>query len=129
MYDNLISCFAAVCSCRERQRGLMASLEAELEGKMGQLQLLAAENEMLKLRAAVLESTVASREVAVSYNQAWQVLQACLNVWDDCPASIACRQKRCCQQQWPERSVALWWQDVVCCKLMRQQHSSATVES
>lgn len=43
----------------------MAGLEAELEGKLGQLQLLAAENEMLKLRASVLESTVASREYAV----------------------------------------------------------------
>ncbi|WIA14140.1 hypothetical protein OEZ85_002682 [Tetradesmus obliquus] len=50
---------------RQRQRGLMAGLEAELEGKLGQLQLLAAENEMLKLRASVLESTVASREYAV----------------------------------------------------------------
>jgi hypothetical protein len=59
-------CYIVTCNYRERQRGLVASLEAELEGKLGQLQLLAAENEMLKLRAAVLESTVASREVAVS---------------------------------------------------------------
>ncbi|KAF6265631.1 hypothetical protein COO60DRAFT_865645 [Scenedesmus sp. NREL 46B-D3] len=49
---------------RERQRGLMASLEAELEGKLRQLQLLAAENEMLKLRSSVLEATVANREHA-----------------------------------------------------------------
>jgi hypothetical protein len=57
-----------VCTllCRERQKGLVATLEAELEGKLGQLQLLSAENEMLKLRASVLESTVASREYAVS---------------------------------------------------------------
>jgi hypothetical protein len=45
---------------------LVATLEAELEGRLGQLQLLAAENEMLKLRASVLEAIVASREYAVS---------------------------------------------------------------
>lgn len=40
----------------------MASLEAELSEKLGQLQLLTAENEMLKLRAGVLEATVQNRE-------------------------------------------------------------------
>lgn len=40
----------------------MSSLEAEVAEKLAQLQMLSAENEMLKLRAAVLEATVASRE-------------------------------------------------------------------
>jgi hypothetical protein len=50
---------------RDRQRGLMASLETELAEKMQQLQLLTAENEMLQLRASVLEAAVAGREEVV----------------------------------------------------------------
>lgn len=44
----------------------MSTLEAEVAEKMAQLQVLSAENEMLKLRAAVLEATVANREDQVS---------------------------------------------------------------
>ena len=47
---------------RARKRNTVASLEAELTEKLGQLQLLSAENEMLKLRAGVLEATVQNRE-------------------------------------------------------------------
>jgi hypothetical protein len=47
---------------KERQRSVVGQLEAELQEKMAQLQVLSAENEMLKLRAAVLEATVQSRE-------------------------------------------------------------------
>jgi hypothetical protein len=48
--------------CRARKRNTVASLEVELSEKLGQLQLLSAENEMLKLRAGVLEATVQNRE-------------------------------------------------------------------
>jgi hypothetical protein len=47
---------------RARKRNTVQSLEAELTEKLGQLQLLTAENEMLKLRAGVLEATVQNRE-------------------------------------------------------------------
>lgn len=45
---------------RARKKNTVASLEAELSEKLSQLQLLSAENEMLKLRAGVLEATVSS---------------------------------------------------------------------
>ncbi|WIA41512.1 hypothetical protein OEZ86_008883 [Tetradesmus obliquus] len=47
---------------RERQKETISSLEAEVTEKLAQLQALSAENEMLKLRSAVLEATVKGRE-------------------------------------------------------------------
>uniref|UniRef100_A0A383WD44 BZIP domain-containing protein n=1 Tax=Tetradesmus obliquus TaxID=3088 RepID=A0A383WD44_TETOB len=47
---------------RERQKETISSLEAEVTEKLAQLQALGAENEMLKLRSAVLEATVKGRE-------------------------------------------------------------------
>jgi hypothetical protein len=52
--------------CRERQKETISSLEAEVTEKLAQLQALSAENEMLKLRSAVLEATVKGREYHVS---------------------------------------------------------------
>lgn len=43
---------------RARQKHLMASLEEELTSKLQELQLLAEENEALKLREAVLAAAV-----------------------------------------------------------------------
>eukprot|EP00775_Hariotina_reticulata_P008545 gene8545-8728_t len=43
---------------RERRRGAIRGLEAELSDKLAQLQMLTAENELLKLRRSVLEATV-----------------------------------------------------------------------
>jgi NADH:ubiquinone oxidoreductase subunit F (NADH-binding) len=54
------------CCCRERQKETISSLEAEVTEKLAQLQALSAENEMLKLRSAVLEATVKGREYHVS---------------------------------------------------------------
>jgi hypothetical protein len=51
--------------CRERQRDTISSLEAELSDKLAQLQVLAAENELLKLRSTVLEATVKGSECQV----------------------------------------------------------------
>ncbi|WIA21214.1 hypothetical protein OEZ85_000458 [Tetradesmus obliquus] len=53
---------ASVKKPKEKHRSVVGQLEAELQEKLSQLQLLSAENEMLKLRAAVLEATVQSRE-------------------------------------------------------------------
>lgn len=53
-------------SNRERQKEMINNLQKEVEDKMGQLQLLSAENEILKLRTSVLESAVSNRELAVS---------------------------------------------------------------
>jgi hypothetical protein len=50
---------------RERHLKFMAGLETEVTQKMQQLQLLTAENEMLRLRAAVLEAAVAGRDEVV----------------------------------------------------------------
>jgi hypothetical protein len=61
---------AGVKKPKERQRSVVGQLEAELQEKMSQLQVLSAENEMLKLRAAVLEATVQSREDQVRTLQA-----------------------------------------------------------
>eukprot|EP00879_Flechtneria_rotunda_P000231 GHRR01000309.1.p1 GENE.GHRR01000309.1~~GHRR01000309.1.p1 ORF type:complete len:945 (+),score=429.08 GHRR01000309.1:255-3089(+) len=47
---------------RERQKETISNLEAEVIQKLAQLQALSAENEMLKLRSAVLEATVKGRE-------------------------------------------------------------------
>eukprot|EP00878_Enallax_costatus_P000701 GHUV01000811.1.p1 GENE.GHUV01000811.1~~GHUV01000811.1.p1 ORF type:complete len:928 (+),score=335.74 GHUV01000811.1:282-3065(+) len=47
---------------RERQKETISNLEAEVTEKLAQLQALSAENEMLKLRSAVLEATVKGRE-------------------------------------------------------------------
>jgi hypothetical protein len=52
---------------RDRQRGMIDSLETELAEKLQQLQLLTAENEMLRLRESVLEAAVASRAEVVRY--------------------------------------------------------------
>jgi hypothetical protein len=51
----------------------MDSLETELAEKLQQLQLLTAENEMLRLRESVLEAAVAGREEVVRY--AWGLCQ------------------------------------------------------
>ncbi|KAF8063038.1 Orct2 [Scenedesmus sp. PABB004] len=47
---------------RERQKEAISSMEAEVAAKLAQLQVLSAENEMLKLRAAVLDATVKGRD-------------------------------------------------------------------
>jgi hypothetical protein len=61
---------AGIKKPKERQhRSVVGQLEAELQDKLAQLQLLSAENEMLKLRAAVLEATVQSREDQVRRRQ------------------------------------------------------------
>jgi hypothetical protein len=52
--------------CRERQRATIGSLEVQLSQRLGQLQLLTEEQQKLRLRAAVLEATVCSREYHVS---------------------------------------------------------------
>jgi hypothetical protein len=57
---------------RQRQQDLMSGLEAELMQKLQQLQLLAVENQVLRLRGTVLEAAVAGRDDVVS-------LQACYN--------------------------------------------------
>jgi hypothetical protein len=51
-----------VVACRERQRCIVSCLEADVTDKLSQLQLLAAENDKLKLRGSVLEAAVQSRE-------------------------------------------------------------------
>eukprot|EP00775_Hariotina_reticulata_P004392 gene4392-4645_t len=55
-------CVAVFLFVQERQRDTISSLEAELSDKLAQLQVLAAENELLKLRSTVLEATVKGRE-------------------------------------------------------------------
>lgn len=55
--------------CRERQKETISNLEAEVTEKLAQLQALSAENEMLKLRSAVLEATVKGREYHVSKDE------------------------------------------------------------
>jgi hypothetical protein len=52
--------------CRERQKATISSLEAEVNQKLAELQLLSEENEMLKLRSAVLEAVTSGREYHVS---------------------------------------------------------------
>eukprot|EP00775_Hariotina_reticulata_P000172 gene172-361_t len=47
---------------RERHRCIVSSLESDVTDKLSKLQLLVAENDMLKLRGAVLEAAVLSRE-------------------------------------------------------------------
>lgn len=52
--------------CRERQKATISSLEAEVTQKLAELEVLSAENEMLKLRSAVLEAVTSGREYHVS---------------------------------------------------------------
>lgn len=52
--------------CRERQKATISSLEAEVTQKLAELEALSAENEMLKLRSAVLEAVTSGREYHVS---------------------------------------------------------------
>lgn len=54
--------YCGSCVGRERQRTMMQSMEAEVADKLAQLQLLTAENDMLQLRSAVLESTTSIAE-------------------------------------------------------------------
>lgn len=51
---------------RERQKATISTLEAEVSQKLAELQVLADENEMLKLRSAVLEAVTSGREYHVS---------------------------------------------------------------
>lgn len=53
-------------ACRERQKATISSLEAEVTAKLAELQVLSQENEMLKLRSAVLEAVTSGREYHVS---------------------------------------------------------------
>jgi hypothetical protein len=50
---------------RERQKAQISSLEAEVMGKLAELQVLEAKNALLKRKSKVLEAAVASREHAV----------------------------------------------------------------
>jgi hypothetical protein len=66
--DGLCWC-CCLCCClyrRERQKATISSLEAEVNQKLAELQLLSEENEMLKLRSAVLEAVTSGREYHVS---------------------------------------------------------------
>jgi Tfp pilus assembly protein PilN len=51
---------------RERQKATISTLETELSQKLAELQVLEEENEMLKLRSAVLEAVTSGREYHVS---------------------------------------------------------------
>jgi hypothetical protein len=51
---------------RERQKATISTLETELLQKLAELQVLEEENEMLKLRSAVLEAVTSGREYHVS---------------------------------------------------------------
>lgn len=59
-------CWCCCLYCRERQKATISSLEAEVNQKLAELQLLSEENEMLKLRSAVLEAVTSGREYHVS---------------------------------------------------------------
>jgi hypothetical protein len=50
---------------RERQKELISELESEVVQKMEQVELLAEENKLLKLRTRVLEHAVEGREYQV----------------------------------------------------------------
>jgi hypothetical protein len=51
---------------RERQKATISNLEAEVAQKLAELQVLSQENEVLKLRSAVLEAVTSGREYHVS---------------------------------------------------------------
>jgi hypothetical protein len=51
---------------RERQKATISTLEAEVSQKLAELQVLEQENDMLKLRSAVLEAVTSGREYHVS---------------------------------------------------------------
>ncbi len=52
---------------RDRQRALISSLEQDVADKLDALRLLAAENEVLRLRSSVLENAVKGREMQVGW--------------------------------------------------------------
>lgn len=52
-------------TCRERQKATISTLEQEVTQKLAELQALSEENEMLKLRSAVLEAVTSGREYHV----------------------------------------------------------------
>lgn len=70
-------------SCRERQKATISNLEAEVTQKLAELQMLSEENEMLKLRSAVLEAVTSGREYHVS--------AAAAAAGDGCQTVLCCR--------------------------------------
>ena len=61
---TLCRCFLLLPN-RERQRDIIAALEAEVTERLAQLRALSAENELLQLRSSVLETAVQGREYQV----------------------------------------------------------------